>query len=99
LLQHVSASQGHHEKTFKWSKSLHCMGSHVNIFTCYYCMSSYSRMCTRTFLMLFPCCGVHAVSLCVVFLGRACVPLHYRRKRVSVSEIINATSYWNIISS
>jgi hypothetical protein len=63
LLQHVSASQGHHQATVNLSKSLHCMGLHVNIFTFYYCMSSYSRMYTRTALMLLACCGVHAVFL------------------------------------
>jgi hypothetical protein len=26
--------------------------------------SSYSRMCTRTFLVLFPCCGVHIIYEC-----------------------------------
>jgi hypothetical protein len=40
-----------------------CVGSHVNIITCYYFTSSYSRMYALTFLMLLSCCGVRAVLL------------------------------------
>jgi tellurite resistance protein TehA-like permease len=40
----------------------------------YFFVHSFPRsMCTRTFLVLFPCSGVHAISLCVVFPGR-CAP-------------------------
>jgi hypothetical protein len=76
LSQHVSASQDHHHATVNRSESLHCMGSHVNIFTCYYCMSSYSRMYARTFLMLFPCCGVHAVFFVRSFPRSGVYPSH-----------------------
>jgi hypothetical protein len=61
LLQHVSASQGHHQATVNWSRLPRCMGSHVNIFTCYYYMSSYLRRYARTFLI--SCCNGHAVFL------------------------------------
>jgi hypothetical protein len=60
LLLHVSASRDHHEAT------VNCMGLHVSIFICCYCMS-YSRMYALTFLMLFSCCGIHAMFPCAWF--------------------------------
>jgi hypothetical protein len=49
-----------------WSKSLHCTGSHVTIFTCRH----YSRRYSCTFLLWRSYC----VPLCVVYVGRACAP-------------------------
>jgi hypothetical protein len=70
LLQNVSVSQGHRQAT------VNCMGSHVSVFTSYYCMSSYSRMYTRTFLMLFPCCGVHFAFTYAYFSRSDLCPLY-----------------------
>jgi uncharacterized protein (DUF486 family) len=72
LLQHTSASRGYHQVTVNRLKSLQCMDSHVNIFTCYYCLSSYLRMYTHTFLMLhveaftlrFFVCSFPRTSMC-----------------------------------
>jgi hypothetical protein len=60
----VSASQGHHQTTANWLESLHCMGSHINVLFMLHCVSSCSWMYARAFLMLFSCCGFHAVFLC-----------------------------------
>jgi hypothetical protein len=68
-LLHTAASRSHHQATINWRKSLHCVGSHVNITMLILYVVIFDKC------MLFLHTGFTLCSLCMVFLGQPCVSI------------------------
>jgi hypothetical protein len=77
-LLNVSASRGHHQATISWRKSLHCMGSHVNINKLLLHVVVFENVHSHFPHAIFMC-GIHVVFLVCGFPRSGMCPLYYKR--------------------